>query len=106
MRKSVLLTFVLLLAVAGMAAAEQAPAIDPAVALGLTATDCPAPAAPVAPTEETASADDLLVELSNHGGPPFEECNEVVCGPNFFCCNRSCSICAPDGGFCTQQVCE
>ena len=38
--------------------------------------------------------------------PPFEDCNEVVCGPGFYCCNFSCSICAPDGGFCTQQVCE
>jgi hypothetical protein len=39
-------------------------------------------------------------------GPPVEPCNQVVCGPGFYCCNFSCSICAPDGGFCTQQVCE
>lgn len=36
------------------------------------------------------------------GGQP---CNQTVCGPNQFCCNHSCSICAPRGGFCTQQVC-
>lgn len=49
---------------------------------------------------------DLPGATDQMGGPPFEECGDVVCGPNFYCCNRSCSICAPDGGFCTQQVCE
>lgn len=33
-------------------------------------------------------------------------CNRAVCGPGEFCCNFSCRVCAPDGGFCTQQVCE
>lgn len=35
------------------------------------------------------------------GGP----CGTNFCGPGTFCCNRSCSICAPFGGACTQQVC-
>lgn len=32
-------------------------------------------------------------------------CGANTCGPGTFCCNRSCGICAPLGGFCTQQVC-
>lgn len=43
-------------------------------------------------------------ELELSDGP--EPCNHRVCGHGFYCCNFSCSICAPDGGFCTQQVCE
>jgi hypothetical protein len=35
-------------------------------------------------------------------GPP---CNQTRCGAGEFCCNFSCSICAPIGGFCTQQFC-
>lgn len=35
-----------------------------------------------------------------------EDCNQRKCGGNQFCCNYSCSICAPIGGFCTQQVCD
>lgn len=37
---------------------------------------------------------------------PGEECNGVVCGEGESCCNYSCSICVPEGGFCTQQFCE
>jgi|GEM_PF-2952046 len=44
----------------------------------------------------------LGVETSVHGGGP---CGTSFCGPGTFCCNRSCSICAPIGGFCTQQIC-
>jgi hypothetical protein len=36
---------------------------------------------------------------------PGEPCNQRRCGSGQFCCNFSCSICAPDGGFCTQQFC-
>ena len=36
------------------------------------------------------------------GGQP---CNQRRCGAGQFCCNFSCSICAPEGGFCTQQFC-
>lgn len=35
-----------------------------------------------------------------------EDCNQRTCGKNQFCCNYSCSICAPLGGACTQQVCD
>src|SRR5262245_53616785 len=34
-----------------------------------------------------------------------ESCNQVTCGAGQFCCNYSCSICAPTGGVCTQQFC-
>lgn len=34
-----------------------------------------------------------------------EPCNQATCGVGEFCCNFSCSICAPDGGVCTQQFC-
>lgn len=37
------------------------------------------------------------------GGEP---CNRVVCAADEFCCNQSCSICAPRGGFCTAQFCD
>ncbi len=33
-------------------------------------------------------------------------CGTAVCGEDQFCCNPSCGICAPQGGACTQQVCE
>jgi len=33
-------------------------------------------------------------------------CGTAVCGKGTFCCNASCSVCAPNGGGCTQQVCE
>jgi hypothetical protein len=44
-------------------------------------------------------------------GPPAlaeggEPCNQRHCGAGQFCCNFSCSICAPEGGFCTQQICS
>ena len=34
-----------------------------------------------------------------------EPCNQVTCGAGEFCCNFSCSICAPIGGACTEQFC-
>jgi len=37
------------------------------------------------------------------GGEP---CGTAVCGAGEFCCNFSCSICAPLGGACTQQACN
>jgi hypothetical protein len=64
------------------------------------------PAADVSPDASPASRLGTPEPVDLAGGPPVEPCNQVVCGPNFYCCNFSCSICAPDGGFCTQQVCE
>jgi hypothetical protein len=34
-----------------------------------------------------------------------QACNQTTCGAHQFCCNYSCSICAPIGGACTQQYC-
>lgn len=34
-------------------------------------------------------------------------CGDAVCDPaTEFCCNESCSICAPKGEACTQQICQ
>lgn len=42
---------------------------------------------------------------SKKGAAQGEPCNATVCGPGEFCCNFSCSICAPLGSSCTQQFC-
>src|SRR4051794_32136321 len=39
---------------------------------------------------------------NGHGGT---SCGSNVCTGQTFCCNASCGICAPIGGFCTQQLC-
>jgi hypothetical protein len=44
------------------------------------------------------------------GTPPYTEptgssCGQNQCGPGEYCCNQSCGICAPVGGFCIQSVC-
>jgi hypothetical protein len=38
-------------------------------------------------------------------GQGGESCGAAVCGPGEFCCNSSCSVCAPLGGACTTQAC-
>jgi hypothetical protein len=35
-----------------------------------------------------------------------EQCGTATCTGNTHCCNASCGICVPPGGFCTQQFCE
>lgn len=42
----------------------------------------------------------------DHKGACGEPCGEAVCGAGTYCCNASCSICAPDGGSCIQIVCQ
>jgi len=37
--------------------------------------------------------------------PGGGQCNQAVCTSGQFCCNYSCSTCAPLGGACTQQYC-
>lgn len=56
----------------------------------------PERAAPNAAVEEDLTA--III-----GG---SQCGNAVCGKRQFCCNASCSTCAPLGGACTQQVCE
>ena len=41
--------------------------------------------------------------VTTAGGEP---CGSKTCPPGQVCCNRSCGICAPPDGMCTQQVCE
>ena len=36
---------------------------------------------------------------------PVFACGSAVCAYDEYCCNGSCGICAPLGGFCTQQLC-
>ena len=36
---------------------------------------------------------------------PGDKCGTSVCQKGEYCCNESCGICAPEGGFCTTQVC-
>lgn len=33
------------------------------------------------------------------------QCNQAVCGQGQFCCNYSCSVCAPIGGACLDVYC-
>lgn len=40
------------------------------------------------------------------GARADEPCGDRRCGPGTYCCNASCGICAPVGGFCTQIACE
>ena len=35
-----------------------------------------------------------------------EPCGSNVCGDGTYCCNSSCGLCAPAGGFCIQIVCS
>ncbi len=43
---------------------------------------------------------------SNAGESFGRPCGPVTCLPGDVCCNRSCGICTPPDGFCTQQVCK
>ena len=38
--------------------------------------------------------------------PGAVKCGKATCAPGEFCCNASCSICAPKDGACTMQICE
>lgn len=38
-------------------------------------------------------------------GPSPQTCGNQVCGEGLVCCNASCGVCTPPGGFCTQQAC-
>lgn len=90
----------------GLALAEESEA--PAVQL----EDLLAPASEscLGPAENTPAdtADNQLADLEAELMQPMagQPCNETTCAPNEFCCNFSCSICAPRGGFCIQIICE
>lgn len=44
--------------------------------------------------------------IQSCGGQEPQACGNTTCGAGTFCCNASCGICAPTGGFCTQQLCN
>ncbi|HMG24014.1 MAG TPA: hypothetical protein VK607_21915 [Kofleriaceae bacterium] len=56
-----------------------------------------------------AAVDDPAEAASSTAAPDDgfigETCGSKVCGKGLFCCNASCSACAPIGGGCTQQAC-
>ena len=64
------------------------------------AESCDAPA--VEPEPQIADLGAELLQPMMMGQP----CNETVCTPQEFCCNFSCSICAPRGGACIQIICD
>lgn len=96
------LALAFLLTVAGAAVAETpdvAADQDVATVLGLDQESCEAP------VESTEPAADLDVENELRFDAAGEVCGSRICGAKQFCCNFSCSICAPLDGACTQQVC-
>jgi hypothetical protein len=58
---------------------------------------------PVEPAASSAASDSD--GAGDGDGFIGETCGSRVCGKGFFCCNASCSACAPVGGGCTQQAC-
>ena len=64
------------------------------------------------PTKKDGMMDDDLANdnffefdgryLQNQG----KQCGTNVCGRGEYCCNESCSICAPDGDFCIMLECD
>ncbi len=51
----------------------------------------------------TKSAESEAVQQATNGG---QRCLDHVCGTDEYCCNPSCGICAPIGGFCTDDICH
>jgi hypothetical protein len=43
--------------------------------------------------------------IAHEGGRAGAACGNNVCTGKTYCCTSSCGICAPIGGFCTQQAC-
>lgn len=105
MRKSIALlsltlAFVALAAVPALAAEEPAVTLDQIFAAD-TGSCAVAPAVTVE-AERTAPG----LEQIFQGGIEFpNNCNQATCGPDEFCCNYSCSTCAPRGGYCLDVIC-
>jgi hypothetical protein len=54
------------------------------------------------PEDDAAQSESTEGELTRPG-PQF--CGSKLCPTGQVCCNASCGICVPRGGFCTQQFC-
>jgi hypothetical protein len=57
-------------------------------------------------TQQEPQTEKPATQEQSLGGKKGEPCGTNTCGQGEYCCNASCGICAPEGGFCTQQVCE
>lgn len=106
MLRKISLSLVLLLALgfAAVAMAEAPPDAD-AQPVNLDRLLTPAQESCEAPAQ---TADNAVAGLENdllNTAAAGEPCNQRVCGANQYCCNFSCSICAPIGGFCIQIFC-
>ncbi len=100
---SILFALVLMLGIVGIATAENpAPAadLDLAAVLALDQKSCDTPAVSAEPATDLSLEDELRLEAAG------EPCNQTTCNAKQFCCNFSCSICAPRGGGCIQIVCD
>lgn len=96
------LALAFMLTVAGAVVAETPNAAadqDVATVLGLDQESCEAPTVNAEPATDLDLENELRFEAAG------ELCGSRICGAKQFCCNFSCSICAPLGGACTQQVC-
>ena len=48
----------------------------------------------------------IALARAHDNKPTIVACGGNTCASGEYCCNESCGICAPEGGVCTQQVCE
>src|SRR5689334_8605709 len=48
-------------------------------------------------------ADEIVFDAPDSG--PASACGPSTCASGEVCCNESCGICTPPGGFCTQMLC-
>ncbi len=81
-----------------------------AAVLALLAVSCKNPSPPKevakdAPSQpSSASAAPPASASSAPSGPT--KCGDVTCAAGEYCCNESCSICAPKDGSCIMTVCD
>jgi hypothetical protein len=64
----------------------------------------PPTASPAAPAPTSDPPGEATSPGTGPGGGA--RCGKNTCKPDEYCCNESCGICAPEGGFCTQQICD
>jgi hypothetical protein len=88
-----------------MASALGCSKTQPKDAPGDARVEAQAPTAlPAAPAPTPAPPGEATSPGTEPGGGA--RCGKNTCKPDEYCCNESCGICAPEGGFCTQQICD
>ncbi|KAK1778021.1 hypothetical protein QBC45DRAFT_329337 [Copromyces sp. CBS 386.78] len=60
----------------------------------------------VEPPAEDLASDNALSPEADNTSVKGKKCGVATCGLGQECCNASCGLCVPIGGFCTQQICE